>query len=103
MTTQAATVSSSKYRMAPGDLRMILVLLIAAFVVILNETIMNAALPSLMVELGVRASTVQWLSTALLLTMPVLIATTGFVLQAFSPRPSFTAALALFVLATLIA
>src|SRR5690625_1507527 len=103
MTTQAATVSSSKYRMAPGDLRMIIVLLIAAFVVILNETIMNVALPSLMVELGVSASTVQWLSTAFLLTMAVVIPMTGFILQRFSLRASFIAALSLFSLGTLLA
>ncbi len=39
-------------------------LLSAAFVVILNETIMSVALPSLVVDLDITAATAQWLTTA---------------------------------------
>lgn len=81
----------------------ILTLLIAAFVVILNETILNVALPRLMAELKVGASTVQWLATAFMLTMAVVIPTTGFILQRFSTRTVFLAAMGLFSLGTLIA
>lgn len=42
-------------------------LLVATFVVILNETIMNVALQRLMVDLRVEAPTVQWLSTGFML------------------------------------
>ncbi len=50
---------------------LILTLLVATFVVILNETIMGVALPLLKDEFQVEASTVQWLTTAYLLVMAI--------------------------------
>lgn len=78
-------------------------MLIATFVVILNETIMNVALPKLMLELSVSATTIQWLSTAFLLTMAVVIPVTGFLIQRFSTRTLFLSAIGLFILGTLLA
>ena len=43
-------------------------LLVATFVVILNETLMAVAIPRLMHDLNVTAGAVQWLTTAFLLT-----------------------------------
>ncbi len=81
----------------------ILTLLIATFVVILNETIMGVALPRLQAEFQVEASTVQWLTTAYLLVMAVLIPTTGFLIQRFSTRTLFLTAMGLFSFGTLTA
>ncbi|HYI33415.1 MAG TPA: MDR family MFS transporter [Glaciibacter sp.] len=78
-------------------------LLISAFVVILNETIMGVALPHLMEDLGIPASTAQWLTTAFLLTMAVVIPITGFLLQRFHTRSIFITAMTLFSTGTLIA
>ncbi|HLL62296.1 MAG TPA: MFS transporter, partial [Propionibacteriaceae bacterium] len=83
--------------------RIIGTLLIAAFVVILNETIMGVALPRLMEELSVSARTGQWLTTAFMLTMAVVIPTTGFLLQRMSTRTVFVLALSLFSAGTLLA
>ena len=83
--------------------RIIGTLLVAAFVVILNETIMGVALPKLMVDLGVDARTGQWLTTAFMLTMAVVIPTTGFLLQRLSTRTVFTLAMSLFSAGTLLA
>ncbi|MEX2542241.1 MAG: DHA2 family efflux MFS transporter permease subunit [Trueperaceae bacterium] len=94
---------SSRSRLSSRDWRTIFTLLIASFVVILNETIMNVALPRLMVELGVSANTVQWLSTGFLLTMAVVIPMTGFILQRLRTRVVFVTAMGLFCLGTLIA
>ncbi|MEW6422285.1 MAG: MDR family MFS transporter [Deinococcota bacterium] len=85
------------------DRAVILMLLIATFVVILNETVMNVALPRLMTELRVDAPTVQWLSTAFMLTMAVVIPVTGFLLQRLSTRRVFFAAMILFSAGTLLA
>lgn len=101
--TTPATRQVSHQRLSRRDWRTIIVLLVAAFVVILNETIMNVALPSLMVELDVSANTVQWLSTAFLLTMAVVIPMTGFLLQRFTTRFVFVLAMSLFSLGTLVA
>ena len=53
-------------------------LLISAFVVILNETIMGVALPHLMADLAISANMAQWLTTAFMLTMAVVIPVTGY-------------------------
>jgi len=78
-------------------------LLVSAFVVILNETIMGVAIPHLVVDLGITEVAAQWLSTAFMLTMAVVIPITGFLLQRFNTRPVFIAAMTLFSLGTLIA
>jgi DHA2 family lincomycin resistance protein-like MFS transporter len=78
-------------------------LLVSAFVVILNETIMGVALPQLMNDLDITASAAQWLTTAFMLTMAVVIPITGFLLQRFNTRPIFIAAMTLFSIGTLIA
>ncbi|MBG6184376.1 DHA2 family lincomycin resistance protein-like MFS transporter [Arthrobacter sp. CAN_A214] len=81
----------------------ITLLLISAFVVILNETIMGVAIPRLVSDLGITVGAGQWLSTAFMLTMAVVIPVTGFLLQRFHTRPVFLAAMALFSLGTLVA
>lgn len=78
-------------------------LLAATFVVILNETIMSVALRPLMVDLHVDARTGQWLTTAFMLTMAVVIPITGFLLQRFNTRPMYLAAMTSFSLGTLLA
>lgn len=80
----------------------ILLLLVSAFTVILNETIMGVALPRLMKDLNVTANAAQWLTTAFLLTMAVVIPITGFLLQRLHTRTVFTMAMGLFSLGTLI-
>ena len=81
----------------------ILLLLISTFVVILNETIMGVALPTLMTDLDIPASSAQWLTAAFLLTMAVLIPITGFLIQRFNTRPLFIVAMGLFSAGTAIA
>jgi DHA2 family lincomycin resistance protein-like MFS transporter len=79
------------------------ILLVSVFVMILNETIMGVALPTLMKDLAIPASAAQWLTAAFLLTMAVVIPITGFLLQRFNTRPLFISAMGLFSLGTLIA
>ncbi|MCR2800559.1 DHA2 family efflux MFS transporter permease subunit [Microbacterium sp. zg-Y818] len=80
----------------------IALLVISAFVVILNETIMSVALPSLMTDLAITASTAQWLTTGFLLTMAIVIPLTGYLLARFPLRGVYLAAMSLFTLGTLI-
>lgn len=75
----------------------------SAFVMILNETVLSVALPPLMTEFGVGATTIQWLTTGFLLTMAVVIPTTGYLLSRYSIRTLFIVALTLFLLGTALA
>lgn len=74
----------------------------AAFVVILNETIMGVALPDLMQEFHVPATTAQWLTTAFLLTMAVVTPISGRLLIRLPLRTVFVVAMGSFTLGTLI-
>ncbi|MFY9635335.1 MAG: MFS transporter, partial [Cellulosimicrobium cellulans] len=99
----AASRPSAPEKMSRESVTIIATLLVATFVVILNETIMNVALQRLMVDLGVDAPTVQWLSTGFMLTMAVVIPTTGFILQSLSTRAVFMLAMGLFAGGTALA
>jgi len=85
-----------------ADRLVIPLLLVSAFVVILNETIMGVALPALNRDLGISVSTGQWLTSAFMLVMAVVIPATGFLLQRFHLRQVFIAAMTLFSVGTLI-
>ncbi len=100
MTETSRTPPAKAAPLSARDRGVVFTMLVATFVVILNETIMNVALPRLMTELSVGASTVQWLSTAFLLTMAVTIPATGFLIQRFGTRTLFIGALGLFSLGT---
>ena len=99
----AAEAAAPPAKMSRESVTVIATLLVATFVVILNETIMNVALQRLMVDLGVTAPTVQWLSTGFMLTMAIVIPTTGFILQRLSTRAVFMLAMGLFSSGTLLA
>ncbi|GAC1456184.1 MAG: MDR family MFS transporter [Pseudarthrobacter sp.] len=98
-----ASKSAAPEKLSRESVTIIATLLVATFVVILNETIMNVALQRLMVDLGVDAPTVQWLSTGFMLTMAVVIPTTGFILQSLSTRAVFLLAMGLFAGGTTLA
>jgi len=87
-------------QMAPRDRRAVSLLLVSTFTVILNETIMGVALPRLMSDLDITASTAQWLTTAFMLTMAVVIPVTGFLLQRITTRAAFLLAMSLFSVGT---
>lgn len=99
----SASPADSRPQAAAGATATIAVLLVAAFVVILNETVLNVALPHIMSDMHVSATTVQWVTTSFMLTMAVVIPTTGFLLQRFSTRTVFALAMGSFSLGTLMA
>jgi DHA2 family lincomycin resistance protein-like MFS transporter len=79
------------------------VLVVSTFTVILNEMLMAVALPRVMADLAITASVAQWLTTGYMLTMAVVIPTTGFLTERFQMRTVFSLAMALFVAGTIIA
>ena len=64
---------------------------------------MSVALPKLMVEFDVGAATAQWLTTAFMLTMAVVIPITGYLLTRLSLRAVFAIAMGSFLTGTLVA
>lgn len=94
---------AARGEIARSDMRVIWLLLVAAFVAILNETTMGIAIPHLNADLGIPPELGQWLTSAFMLTMAVVIPTTGFILQRFTTRQVFIAAMTAFSLGTLVA
>lgn len=79
------------------------VLMIGAFISFLNNTLLNIALPSIMIDLNIETSTVQWLTTGFMLVNGIMIPTTAFLIQKYSVRRLFLTAMCLFTIGTLIA
>src|SRR4051794_2050162 len=81
----------------------IAVLMIGAFITFLNNTLLNIALPSIMLDLDIDAATVQWLTTGFMLVNGILIPATAFLIQKYSVRNLFLTAMGLFTIGTIIA
>ncbi|MFC0674744.1 DHA2 family efflux MFS transporter permease subunit [Brachybacterium hainanense] len=101
-TTPASAAPSSPASLSPRDRSVITLLLVSAFVVILNETVLSVALPPIMDDLRITETTAQWLTTGFMLTMAVVIPITGFLMGRFSTRQVFALAMTTFTVGTLI-
>jgi MFS transporter, DHA2 family, lincomycin resistance protein len=75
-------------------------LVLATFVVILNETLMINAIPRLMDSLRITAQSAQWVSTAFMLTMAAVIPVTGWFLQRVTTRQAYAIAMGVFLAGT---
>lgn len=95
--------SESGTRLSPGEILTIAVLVFSAFVAFLSEMVVGVALPRIMEDLDITATTGQWLTTGYALTLAVLIPTSGWVMQRFQLRTIFIASVGLFTLGTAIA
>lgn len=79
------------------------VLLAGAFVMILNQTLLNTALPAFMADFGITASEAQWVTTLFMLVNGIMIPVTAFLIQKFSTRTMFMTAMGLFIIGTIVA
>lgn len=82
---------------------MIAILFIGTFISFLNNTLLNIALPTLMVEFSVDPSTVQWLTTGYMLVNGILVPASAFFITRFTNRSLFIIAMSLFSAGTLLA
>ena len=88
----------------PGPVRIVLSVLVStAFVMMLNETTLAVALPSIMADYAISAATAQWLLTGFMLTMAVVLPATGWLLERFTTRAVFVFATAAFLVGTVMA
>ncbi len=81
----------------------IAILFTGAFVAIFNQTLLNIALPEIMIDLNIEASTAQWLVTGYMLVNGILIPASAYFIQRYSNRSIFIIAMSLFALGTLLA
>lgn len=97
-TITAGPATSKTVRRGP----IIAALLIGAFVALLNQTLMNVALPKMMEDLNILANTAQWLTTGFMLVNGVLVPVSAYLVEKFTTRQLFTTAMMLFSIGTLV-
>lgn len=91
-------------RQKPVNRNVVLAVLVSgAFVVILNQTLMNTALPALMEDFNITANSAQWVTTMFMLVNGIMIPVTAFLIQKFTTRSLFFAAMGLFTIGTVLA
>ena len=80
--------------------RIIWLMLASSFVMVLNETILIVAIPHMMRDFDIDLTTTQWVSSAFLLTMAIVVPTTGYLIERFNTRTLFVGAMILFTAGT---
>lgn len=90
----------TRYGITSKMILMNAVLLFGGFITILNQTLLTPALPSIMREMQVDASTAQWLTTGFMLVNGIMIPVTAYLIDRFTTRRLFFASMGLFTLGT---
>lgn len=82
---------------------MVLVLLLGAVLVVLNQTLLSPALPTIMNDMQVDATTVQWLTSGYALAEAVVIPLNAYFMGRFRTRQLFIGGLLVFAAGTIVA
>lgn len=77
-------------------------LIIGAFFAVLNETLLNIALTTLMKEFHITLPTVQWSATGFMLMMGIVIPISAILVQWFTTRQLFIGVMIIFTIGTVI-
>ncbi|THF75745.1 DHA2 family efflux MFS transporter permease subunit [Cohnella fermenti] len=78
------------------------IMILGAFLATLNQTVMTVAVPELMNDFAIAASTAQWLTTGYMLVNGVLVPITAYLMQRFSTRQLFQSAMFIFLIGTIV-
>lgn len=79
------------------------IMLFAAFITILNQTLLTPALPSIMRDMNIDAATAQWLTTGFMLVNGIMIPITAYLIDRFTTRQLFFVSMTLFAAGTALA
>lgn len=88
---------------APINRNLVLAVLVSgAFVIILNQTLLNTALPAFMRYFDITSGAAQWVTTTFMLVNGIMIPITAFLIQKFTTRGLFFTAMILFIVGTIV-
>lgn len=82
--------------------KVVATIMLGAFVAILNQTLINVALPHMMGDFNVETSTIQWLVTGYMLVNGVLIPVSPFLIAKFPTKKLFLSGMTFFAVGALI-
>ncbi len=83
-------------------IRIMIPLLMGGFIALLNETILNVAFPQLIKSLEVPLKTIQWLGTAYMIVIGILVPVTAFLIKTFTTRKLYLTAMTVFLVGTVL-
>ncbi|SMX65803.1 drug resistance transporter, EmrB/QacA subfamily [Brevibacterium iodinum ATCC 49514] len=87
----------------PVNRNLVLAVLVSgAFVIILNQTLLNTALPAFMHYFEITSGAAQWVTTSFMLVNGIMIPVTAFLIEKFTTRGLFFTAMGLFIIGTLV-
>ncbi|ADI26889.1 DHA2 family efflux MFS transporter permease subunit [Geobacillus sp. C56-T3] len=78
--------------------KVVATVMLGAFVAILNQTLINVALPHMMQDFNVETSTIQWLVTGYMLVNGVLIPISPFLIAKFPAKRLFLSGMSFFAI-----
>jgi MFS transporter, DHA2 family, multidrug resistance protein len=73
-------------------------IMISTFMVVLDATVVNTALPKIMTTFGISVDVAQWILTAYMLAFAVMLPTSGWIADRFGYKRTYAAGLAMFTL-----
>lgn len=89
--------SKSSSTITGREIKIVGVVVLGAFVSLLNQTVMSPALPKLMADFGLEQSVAQWVTSIYMLVNGIMVPISGYLMDKFSTRKLFTASLGAFV------
>ncbi|WP_167131568.1 DHA2 family efflux MFS transporter permease subunit [Paramicrobacterium chengjingii] len=90
------------FRLDPGLIKLALALMLASLAVGLDTTIVNVALDRVGRDFGASVSTLQWVSSAYLLALTMILPLTGWVTDRFGARTVFLVSLGTFMIGSML-
>lgn len=96
------TVAPANGRITGTQIRIVAVVVLGAFLALLNQTVMSPALPVIMSDFAIDASTAQWIMSIYPLMSGIMVPVSAFLIDKFSTRALFFGATLVFALGTLL-
>lgn len=91
------------YGLTRQQIVMLVIMIFGTFVTVLNQTVITPAQPSIMMEMGIDASTVQWLTTGFTLVNAIMIPVTAYLTDKHSTKVLYIISMGIFAIGSLMA
>lgn len=91
------------YGLSRQQIVMLVIMIFGTFITVLNQTIVTPAQPSIMAEMSIDASSVQWLTTGFTLVNAIMIPVTAYLTDKHSTKILYIISMAIFAIGSLMA
>ncbi|MDO5851847.1 MAG: DHA2 family efflux MFS transporter permease subunit [Methanobacteriaceae archaeon] len=82
--------------------KILFVFLLAGFLSMLNETALNIAFPTIMIEYNIPATTVQWLTTIFVFVTGIVFIISAYLIERFTTKKLFITAMLFLIIGTIV-